>query len=220
MKGSQPIEGPGGAETASIRRRFAAAAFDVTTFVAAMVPIVAGAVLAGRLFGGGGDRCEGERPNPFARPAVMRSIVVAGIAAEVFGRNWRSPGMRLMRIRKVDATTGGPVTVRSALTASAVDFAWGRLNSRLWKPMQLKTLARAEAAKEEKQDIERRYADDPYARRAALVELNKRGGFRPLRSSAPGLTSIAVMNLIPSLLSARNQRLPERLAGTVVIVEG
>jgi hypothetical protein len=110
--------------------------------------------------------------------------------------------------------------VRSELTTSAVSFAWAQLTSRLSGPMRRRTLERAQVVRDEMRDIKRRYADDPDARQGALVELYKRRGFSPLRSSAPTLISSALLNVIPALLSEYNQRLPERLAGIVVIVDG
>jgi hypothetical protein len=50
------------------------------------------------------------------------------------------------------------------------------------------------------------------------MELYKCGDVNPLRALAPTFISSALLNHVPALLSERNQRLPERLAGTVVIV--
>ncbi|MBV9820319.1 MAG: hypothetical protein JOZ07_18460 [Solirubrobacterales bacterium] len=47
-----------------------------------------------------------------------------GLVAAVAARNWRGPGQRLLGIRRIDARTQGPVTVRSALTSRLVTMAW------------------------------------------------------------------------------------------------
>jgi hypothetical protein len=46
-------------------------------------------------FGGEGEGCESGSSQKWTRPAVTRSITAAGIAADVIGRNWRTPGIRV-----------------------------------------------------------------------------------------------------------------------------
>ena len=49
----------------------------------------------------------------------------------MLARNWRSPGFRLLRIRRVDVPTGGPISIRSALIVQACDWVWGAAYGRL-----------------------------------------------------------------------------------------
>jgi hypothetical protein len=57
-----------------------------------------------------------------SRPVrIALSSVGAGLA--VGGRNWRSPGFRAVGLRRVDAQTGGPICVRSALIGLLFDQA-------------------------------------------------------------------------------------------------
>ncbi len=48
-------------------------------------------------------------------PQLAWGFRVFGLVSEVAMRNSRSPGARIVGIRRADARTGGPVTVRSAL---------------------------------------------------------------------------------------------------------
>jgi hypothetical protein len=43
------------------------------------------------------------------------ALEAASLPLEIRLRNWRSPGMRALGLRRADARTGGPVSVRRAL---------------------------------------------------------------------------------------------------------
>lgn len=69
----------------------------------------------------------GSRQSPELQVALRGAS--AGLA--IASRNWRTPGFRLIGLRRVDAHTGGGVTVRSALAGVLFDEAW----QSAWRPL-------------------------------------------------------------------------------------
>jgi hypothetical protein len=134
---------------ASLPRRTAAAAIDV----AILVPGVAAAGVAafvvtkrsGRGYGWwsetGFDPKWGKRWNPY----VMS--LSAGLA--VIGRNWRTPGMRIVGIRRVDARTRGSVHLHTAILGTTVNALVAQLGREHVRPILERWEANRLAANEE-----------------------------------------------------------------------
>jgi hypothetical protein len=114
---------------ASIRRRLLARVIDSVSIVAA-VGLFAGVCWAlDRVFGSGPwtrfvrPTCEVPQPGgqalPQPRPSWSKTFDEQ-LAREIALRNVRSLGECVLRIRRVDASTYDPVTVRSAVIRKAV----------------------------------------------------------------------------------------------------
>ena len=204
---------------ASVSRRVAAGACDgllMLTILGATAGVVF-AVLS-RL---------GRRPGwfdaPGPDPATLKRwdlpLTVASVGLSTIGANWRSPGMRMLGIRRVDATTAGPVNLRSAGVESAVNTLVSRVNKRLRRPQAEAYEARREAAN---QEIERMRDSNPDAdpsevlHRSQEILRQQRVGCGPL--ALRGAAWMIVLHL-PALRSRRRQTLSQRLAGTVVVRE-
>jgi hypothetical protein len=178
---------------APVRRRVGAGLID-------LVLLGSGAALAiGAFVGIAVWRGRGEDPDldeeggastvraPLFTPAARIGIQGVGAGIAVLCRNARSPGARIMHLRRADVRTGGPVTVRSAFIGAVVDQVM-RSATRVFQPSL-----------------------EPAGKEAFWGEHRglKRGGLALLPSMA--------VSLGPALIAPRHQTLAERLSGVVVI---
>jgi hypothetical protein len=215
----EPVAMASGGQVASLEQRAAAALIDAGLFTAALCAAVGGAVgiavaldrrsdLKDRLEGIG-DRArtalESER--------VKRSLGAASFLANVGLRNARSPGMRGMHLRRADARTGGPVTLRSAIIGQVCHWAWGRISPRLWRPRWERHQARMHDLQTELQELRRQHPDDKEAE-AAFYSSHK--NVIPKGCCVWIVLSHAVQTL-PTLFTPRRQTLWEWVAGIVVL---
>jgi RDD family len=226
------IPGPGGLEIASLKRRLLARLIDAAAF---LIPAgVAGAggfgllTLYQRWRGGGSD--SDEAPFPFEEqrfgwfrrtwesPAGRLGWKLASLPLDVRTRNWRSPGDRVMGLRRVDVRTGGPVSVRSALIKEAVQITSSELNLRLQRPFEQRRMERVRAVRDALREAREIHAGDKEAQARAAAEILKRTRVRPWATCSRGMLG-GVPLQIPALFSARNQSLPDRLAGIVTVRE-
>ena len=69
----------------------------------------------------------------------------ASVAGNIGFRNWPTPGMRLLGVRRVDAATGGPVTVRSAMIGQLTTELFGALMSEITRPARQRSAERMSA---------------------------------------------------------------------------
>ena len=221
-----PVSGPGGLEIASLRRRFAASLIDAGVFLLPMALEGGGAAWLYMAYLRRRDGEEDSEPDfaeraPFGRLAEPRWQVMMWVATaplEIALRNWRSPGARAMGLRRVDARTGGPVSVRSAVTRKAVETAARELNRRVDRPFQRRFTERVEAMQAEMREARRAQAGDRDARERAAAEVLRRHHVRPWGPCGRGLLGL-VPRYLPALWSPRNQTLTDRVAGILVVVE-
>ena len=135
-------------------------------------------------------------------------------------RNGRSPGMRAAGIQMVDARSGGPVSIRSAVIGAAVDVAWRQLISRLTSPLKARSedVGRREALEPQLTQLLAPHAGDHAAQTRIRDEFYTANGIRSIGESHD-LWRVMAALLMPltALISPRRQTLRERLAGTLVI---
>lgn len=147
-----------------------------------------------------------------------RAIWAFSLIASVRTRNWRGPGARMLRIRRVGGSDGGPVGVRSALTRFAFEESWKALSRRLHQPAEDRSQQRIGALEPELRRLQEEYAGDSDARQRATMDFYEANNVNPLSSCGRQLPMIFAAQAT-ALWSKRNQSLADRLAGTVVIVE-
>jgi uncharacterized RDD family membrane protein YckC len=138
--------------------------------------------------------------------------------ASIAIRNWRSPGRRVAGIRCVDARTGGPVTLRSAVVAELVGSGWTRIAGPLVMQVNATGGPAREAARRRIEEVRRTHAGDI----ARIHEETMRIYREDNVSCVPTLLAMlgtASVQPLSALLSPRRQTFLERLAGTVVIRE-
>jgi uncharacterized RDD family membrane protein YckC len=203
-------------QIASIPRRIAAVLVDTLSAVA----VIALAVTTLRRSGIRTHRIatKGDWLDWAARAASSSTPIARGIwlAADVARRNGRSPGARLLGLRRADAQTGGPVTPRSAIVRMAITTGYSMLTKRLSLPFERRAADRTAEVQPELTTIRRLYAADRTARQRALMDFYKANNVNPI----PGLVVRIPAVLLPALttiLSPRHQSLADRLAGIITI---
>jgi RDD family len=203
---------------ASVPRRAAAGAIDM---------LVAGGGLGGVAGAIGlavakwhGDEQPGWLKHPENEPWAWRAIIGALRSLQLTERNWRSPGMRAVGIRRVDASTHGPVSIRSAFVGLLLQTGSERIGRTLGQPGTERARARQLAANDE---IERMRASRPDEDPKQLIidsaAIRQRHGASTCTWMLPRMLLRLAVEQLPALWSRRRQTLTERLAGTVVIRE-
>ncbi|HTU32123.1 MAG TPA: YidC/Oxa1 family membrane protein insertase [Solirubrobacteraceae bacterium] len=154
-----------------------------------------------------------------SKPGQVLLHVISITLVEVPLRNWRSPGARIAGIRVVDARTGGPVTVRSAILGEE----FGKVFGLLIRPLTNRLRRRSEADRARLRELQpqieslgRQYADDGAARQKAIMDLYKAHHVNPLGSTLWTFPGVLLMPLT-ALFSPTGQTLRQRVSGTLVI---
>jgi hypothetical protein len=200
------------AEIAPLRRRFAASLIDAGVIgTPIMSAVIGGSWLCARR-----DR-ELTAFRRFGESRWQLAFHAASLPIEILLRNRRTPGMRIMGLRRADAHTGGPVTVRSSVVHEVVVTAWRELIRRAQRPAEERFRERRRLMEADLEEVRRQHSDiDDAARQRAITEVFKRHGVSPWASCVRGLLGI-VPPYLPALWSERNQTLQDRLAGIVVV---
>jgi hypothetical protein len=152
----------------------------------------------------------------WSHPALLGALE----SLQLTGRNWRSPGMRALGIRRVDARTGGPVSVRSAFIALLLQTSSQGIDGAFGQPALKRAEARQQAANDE---IERMRASrpdgDPEDLMRDAAAIRRRHGASTCTWMLPRMLVRIAVEQLPALWSGRRQTLTERLARTVVVRE-
>jgi hypothetical protein len=175
---------PNGLPVAPVWRRIVAGLINLTV---AIVP------LAGAGFGGyklrgflgpplrpltrrleaWGDAHDYESGNGKLSLRTRMLIEVVGLTVELDSRNRRSLGARAMRIRRADALTGGPVTVRSALIRKWAQRATSAGLRPLAKRASKRSTERMQALQLQLKELQCAHADDEAAQQQALMRFSR-----------------------------------------------
>jgi hypothetical protein len=86
------------------------------------------------------------------------------------------------------------------------------------RPFERRLAERLEVVEAELAEVRRIHADDDEARGRASLDVYRRHGMGPVGSFGRALLGIAPLYL-PALWSPRNQTLPDRIAGIVVVID-
>jgi hypothetical protein len=216
-----PLAVPRDPPVASLRRRAAAGAIDAGVWIAALGACIAAAVAASELFERlgrpprwlDGDAGSSARVRWWWNVPLTGALTGIGVAT----RNCRSPRMRLLGLRRVDARTRGPVSVHGAVVATTAETFTSRVARTINRPTLERDAARRAAASEEVDRLLRsRREDEPDEFAEAAMDVYRRHGVGcgPLMWRIP-VQAVAVR--LPAIRSRQRQTLGERLAGTVVI---
>ena len=135
---------------------------------------------------------------------------------QLTGRNWRSPGMRAVGIRRVDARTRGPVSFRSAYIGLLVQTSSQGISRAFDQPANERAEARRSAADDETERMRAsRPNDDPEELMRDAAAIRRRHG----ASTCTWMLMRVAIERLPALWSRRRQTLTERLSGTIVVRE-
>jgi hypothetical protein len=155
----------------------------------------------------------------FLQPRWQQAALrVATYDLAIVSRNWRSPGYRLLGLRRIDAR-GGPVTARSALVGTTFHHLRESLTSPLVRSRVDRERASLTAIQAQMKELERKHADDPDALKKATKQLYQANHVNPLRTCAWPLLLGLLTQLVLNGWSRRGQTLQDRLTGTVVVVD-
>jgi hypothetical protein len=208
--------GPHGLTIAPLRRRVAAGLIDLVVLGLPFL-IASGGATAVYLWYERRHGRDIEPPLPFTTSPRWNPVLRAATAGVgVQTRNWRSPGYRALGLRRADARSGGPLSVRHVLVRDLVLAASSQLRKPLTNPWLAGYQARVEVMRSEMEDVRRAHPDDRVARQQAMQAVYERHHVSPIRSCAPALV-VAVLIQAPALWSPLNQTVAERIAGIVVV---
>jgi hypothetical protein len=148
------------------------------------------------------------------------SVTGAFESLQLIGRNWRSPGMRAVGIRRADAQTRGPVSLRSAYIGVVVQMTKMRISNALAQPSLKRAEARRLAADDEiKRMRASRPDDDPEDLMRDAVAIYRRLGAGSCTWILPRTLVHVGIEQLPALGSGSRQTLTQRLAGIADVLD-
>jgi hypothetical protein len=217
-------------QLATLRRRFLAALLNAAIAIAALAltlgvgVLVCGRVLDRRSARRGRTRAEGEAWKALSArlqstPAKL-VLHLVGLAITAVATGHRSPGFRLLDLRRVDAHSGGEVTRRQAIVSSATRDASRIMSNCLFRAAKVDGSLDHEKLHSEWDAARREYAADREAMQRAMMSIYRANKADPRVSCLRALPRVlfAIATELP-VWSSQKQSLPDRLAGTVIIVE-
>jgi hypothetical protein len=221
-----------------VRRRLAASLIDLLFAIAALAAVIGAGVgtLAHAHKRPGLDRrirrLNGAIHPPALGPDALQrlrsrraQLLIQLVAFAAFApvKERRSLGYRLLRLRRVDALTGADASRTQEVVRAAVRAAWRALNRCLIPTPPPRFPEDHEQPRAQVQAARPRHSGDREAFNEAIGKLYRDAGSSPLRSSClPILLTrvpLAVAVDLP-FWSSLNQSLPDKLAGTVVVLDG
>lgn len=134
-------------------------------------------------------------------------------------RERRSPGFRILGLRRVDVSTGDPPRREQELVRNVTRSSWQAF-CRQALPPKKQRLAANDHLQAQLRIARERHPDDPRARHAEQARVYREHRIDPTRSSCmPVYLRIVLVGLIdlPLPWSPLKQSLPDRLAGLVVV---
>lgn len=211
-------------ETPPRRTLLAAGAIDAGLAVGALVAGGAVAVsieVAARRAGEPWERrleALGRRGRSLAESRGLRAMNRAdAVGAALRQRGRRSPGMRVMGLRRVDARTGGAASARRTIAGALARGLWTAAIGRLVRRQMERSAAAAEQLKPRVEEARRAHPGDPQAQQQAITALY-RGKGHPGCLPAIGLTLTGnYLPKLPALWTRRRQTLWDLVAGTVLV---
>jgi hypothetical protein len=232
----------------SLRLRLLAAVIDAAVFVAGMAAVIGAGIAAAAVYNrvrgdkdaehgeeDSGRDDDGEDEPDGAADALPSGVdcatrgsrqsplhgalqgASAGLA--IAGRNWRSPGFRLIGLRRVDAHTGGVVTIRSALIGVLFDQAWQAAWRPLFRSRVKRHQTRLRALAPQLRAAERAYRGDPQARARARTEFYRSNPVNPAGGCGWLVAGPLVSQLALGISSREGRTIRDRVTGTGVIVD-
>ena len=208
-------------ELASLSRRTCAGCIDAACVLSGTGAATGGLLVWSRVRQGadwrGWDDVE-ERVTRFMESlGWKRAEPVLALATASSRRNWQSLGMYLMRIRRQDVRTGGPVTVRSALIRHLAGWGVLRLVSRqLLQPRLKRHQAQVEALQGDIDAARRQHHDDPQAQQQAITQVYRAVGVNPTSCCWMPFIPIAI-NVLVIACAPRHQSAADWVAGIVTV---
>lgn len=153
--------------------------------------------------------------SPLQRAALRGAS--AGFA--VASRNWRSPGRRLVGLRRVDARTRGPVSVRSVLIGAVVSEVQQAAGRRLFQSQANRERDRLGKLAPRLKEIDRAYGTDLHARERARMEFYKENRVNALAGCGWRIAGPMLVQLTLTIAIRDGRTAYDRLTGTIVVTD-
>jgi hypothetical protein len=166
------------------------------------------------------DRPGGVRRGPeeiFQSPLVRAALWGASTGLTIGDRNRRSPGFRVVGLRRVDARTGGPISVRSALVGVLFVQARQAAAKPLFRSRARREQERTAEMAPKLKKIERDYALDDEARQQALMEFYNANEANPWNGCAWLIAGQILSQLLIAVAIRDRRTLYDRLTRTIVV---
>ena len=210
----------------SVRRRLLASLIDLIVSVFVAVAFVAGGIASVSLRsrfrrrGEGVDRGSIEPPRQWRLSFRQQaSLWLGSVGLALLARNRRSLGYRLLRLRRVDMQTSGPVSIRSVLIVQVCDLGWRAMSRRLTRGPLRRRDERLREHDEALKEIRGKYAGDPQGRQQAVASfLEDNPSISPSSCVWPLLPDV-LWRLLPALWVRQGRTVRDRVTGTAVVVE-
>jgi hypothetical protein len=216
---------------ASLRRRFLAAVLDVGVVIIGMAAVVGmgiAAALASARVRGPHHEDEPVEAAPPAAPTIQEfrlslplrvALWLTSLAVGVIARDWRSPGARVLGLRRVDARTGGPVTAQSALIGSLFELTRQELTRLLFRTEAQGERARRDALRAQLGAIGHTHAADTQACQQAVTEFHQTNEFNPLATCGRAALGPVISQVTLAVAIQDGRTMYDRLTGTIVITD-
>jgi uncharacterized RDD family membrane protein YckC len=192
--------------------------------------LVSGAVLIGEFaernapFNGWLDRwvlrTDQPESSPFTLPARWRpALFGVGLADAILRRNRRTYGQAAMRLRRVDASTGGPVSIRSAIVRYVVSALISALAKRVTARANQRWRERLNALKPEIAELGRKHPEDLGPLLRDLWALARKRGADPFAPVKASIATQTAAHFLCMLLAPKQQGLSDVVAGIATVRE-
>lgn len=141
----------------------------------------------------------------------------AGAGLAVAYRNWRSPGFRVLGLRRVDASTGGPVSIRSVMIGMLFDQARQAATKPLFGSRAERQRDRMAELQPKLKEIEQTYATDRQARHRAVMEFYEANEVKPFAGCGWQVAGPILSQLVLAITIRNRRTIYDRVTGTIVI---
>jgi len=211
---------------ASLKLRFLASLINtVIALVVVAATVAIGVVMVRRIGDRRGPSREEDGDDP-AMPGWLQSrrtkfvLRLAMLATWLPVKEGRSPGYRVLGLRRVDARAGGEVSRRQELIRTATRNAWRNVAKRVLPPAKVDHPLDREKLRSEMEAARREHAEDEEALQTALMRVYQANKVETRVSCLRPLPRVLLAAAIElPVWSSLKQSLPDMLAGTVIIVD-
>ena len=150
-------------------------------------------------------------------PVVGAALQGAGAGLAIANRNWRSPGFRVVGLRRVDARTGGPISVRSVLIGVLFDQARQAATRPLFRSRAHRERDRLRELAPQLKEIQHKYEADPQAQQRAMKEFYKANQVNPVAGFGWVVVGPIFSQLVLATAIRNGRTVYDRLTRTTVV---
>jgi uncharacterized RDD family membrane protein YckC len=171
--------------------------------------------------GGGGAAIAWRRDSGEWLAAQRRAVTALGWAMRgtaLLLRNRRTPGQRLLGIRRVDARTGGPVPLRAVIVRQLWDLGYERLQRPATRRAVRRQTERSAEARRRIEEFRATHAGDTARIQEETMAIYRETGTSCVQPLLAGVIA-GWATPLTALGSPRRQTIADRASGTVIVRE-